>query len=111
MLTASVLVGAGALAFAVPAHADVTEERFGGVLYQVDDADGAAGAAAVDFDPSLGSLTPTILSTITIDGAEYPVTSADDYAFCINSFATAITASTTLYAGWTAPTRPGECAG
>lgn len=79
MLLAALLAGAGLLTATAPAQAAEVWLEAGGVGYTADSAKPEDGATAAWYFGD--RVDVTILSRVTIDGVEYPVTSIGDYAF------------------------------
>ncbi|WP_345064976.1 leucine-rich repeat domain-containing protein [Leifsonia kafniensis] len=79
VLTASLLVGAGSLAFAAPAHAATTPGADAGFTFTYDPADVLAGATVTGY--TLTDLNVVIPETVAAGGVSYDVTLIGENAF------------------------------
>ncbi|GAA3875287.1 hypothetical protein GCM10022381_17470 [Leifsonia kafniensis] len=79
VLTASMLIGAGSLAFAAPAHAAPVSDTIAGLTFAADDTAVGTGATVTGYTP--GPLDVTIPASVTLGGQLYAVTGIGDEAF------------------------------
>jgi LPXTG-motif cell wall-anchored protein/uncharacterized repeat protein (TIGR02543 family) len=92
-LGAALLVTAGSLAFAAPAHAASQTAVFDDVTYTFDDAAVAAGATVTDFTQA-GRTSLSIPASITVDGVSYAVTAIGEFALDGNGDGTGLSSLT-----------------
>ena len=78
-LTAALLLGAGSVAFAAPAHAETVSDTIGGMTFEADGSDVAAGAIVTGYTP--GPLSVTIPATVILGTTRYAVTAIGYSAF------------------------------
>ncbi|GAA3875252.1 hypothetical protein GCM10022381_17420 [Leifsonia kafniensis] len=95
VLTASLLIGVGSLAFAAPAHAAPTPVSgiVDDMTFEADASNVAAGATLTDYAP--GAHAVTIPATVTINTVTYNVTAIGNSAFA-GDFLTAVTIPNTV---------------
>ncbi|WP_218868822.1 leucine-rich repeat protein [Leifsonia psychrotolerans] len=81
LLGGAILVAAGSLTLAAPAHAAPLTHDIDGLTYSVDSANPAAGATVLSFTDSNGQTALAIPALIEAGGQAYPVTTIAEEAF------------------------------
>lgn len=81
LLASAALIVASTVLTATAAHAATVTDTQNGMTFSADDGNVAAGATVTSYDPSVGGLSPSIPSTVTIGLTSYSVTILGANAF------------------------------